>query len=202
MLASLIRRHFGPSHIQRLAASIALSIAAHVGILQIQIRAPSLVAFPTPSQKVVTLSVSLRADERLPLPRPTGNLHYQEEASAARDKFVELTELPAKIVRREFNPPIYIPAKELSRKPQPLADWDSISWKLPPQAKGSVAVTAYISETGVVDRLEFPDSISSEMQEWIRDVLFAGTAFSPGERSGIPVPTRITFEFALSPIRH
>ena len=192
----------GPSHIQRLAASIALSIAVHVGILQIPIRVPGLAAFLTPYPKVVTLSVSLRTDEHLPLPHPTEALHDQDEKSAPRDRIVELSTWPTKIVRRTSSPPLYIPANELSHKPQPLADWDSMSWKLPPQAKGSVVVTAYISATGTVDRLEFPDSVSSEMQEWIRDVLFAGTAFLPGERSGIPVPTRITFEFALSPIRH
>ena len=101
----------------------------------------------------------------------------------------------------EFEPVLYIPTEELTRKPEPLKDWDELAWSLPPQAQGRVVLTIYISASGSVDNLEYASPIAHELQEWIRDVLLVGVPFSPGERDGKPVPTRLTLEFDLSAIR-
>ena len=98
-------------------------------------------------------------------------------------------------------PPVYLPAKELSLKPRLTIDWDELSWRLPPQAHGSVSLTLYISSRGSVDRIEYAGPVSSELHEWIEHSLMKGTPFAPGERNGVPVASRMTVELDLSALR-
>lgn len=99
------------------------------------------------------------------------------------------------------HPVVYVPSNELTRKPVPVGDWDDLSWRLPPQAHGTVILTIYISSTGTVNRFEFGNPVSSELHEWISGLLMKGAPFMPGERQGIPVPTRMTIELDLSSMR-
>lgn len=98
-------------------------------------------------------------------------------------------------------PHVYLPAKELSLKPRLTIDWDELSWRLPPQAHGSIRLTLYISSRGSVDRIEYASPVSSELHEWIDNTLSKGTPFAPGERHGVPVASQITVELELSALR-
>jgi hypothetical protein len=185
----------------RLEACIALSLAVHTGFLILPFHTPADVVFPAPYVLTVALpsntvdSIQKELNQQI---RPDEPKH---QTITPDPNLVELTPQQVERKRSKGSPPVYFPAAELTRKPMPLADWNEFGWRLPPQTQGTVSLTVFISATGVVDRIEFPQSISSEIQEWVRDTLFVGARFQPGERNGLPVPTRITYQFELAPIQ-
>lgn len=189
-----------PSHSKRLAVCIAFSTAAHVAALLLPLRTPRIVAYPPARPVVVTLPAKDISQTQPTLPLLGYAATSDFEANRVQREAIELAPLASEFNKGEAAT-VYLPANELTRKPRPLADWDALGWKLPPQAQGVVNVTIYVSATGEVDKLEFANSVSSEIQEWVRDVLIAGTRFSPGERNGLPVPSRTTIELELAPIR-
>lgn len=185
----------------RLEACIALSLAVHAGFLTLPFHTPAIVAFPSPNILTVALpsnTVDSIQEELIQQNHPDEMKH---QTIIPDPNLVELT--PQHVERKSSKPPqpVYFPAAALTRKPIPLADWSEFGWRLPPQTQGIVSITVFISATGVIDRVEFPQSVSSEIQEWVRDTLFVGARFQPGERNGLPVPTRITYQFELAPIQ-
>lgn len=186
----------------RLEACIALSLAIHAGFLMLPFHAPANITFPAPYLLKVVLPSNTVASTRAELNKPKLLDETKHQTVTVDPNLVELT--PPQIEKRSSKaaPPVYFPATELTRKPMPLTDWTEFGWRLPPQTQGIVFITVFISATGVVDRVEFPQSVSSEIQEWVRDTLIVGARFQPGERNGLPVPTRITYQFELAPIQH
>ncbi len=203
MLASLNGRVSWSSHGKRLAISIVLSVAVHIGTLSIPMFAFNPSSFTSSRLIVVSLPTKAKLDLHPQMKDPKDSAPLANSGTPIpRQRIVELSAAPEINRLSGSAKPIYFPASELTLRPKVLADWDELGWKLPPQAHGMVRVTVYISSSGKVDILEFENSISSEIQEWVRDVLLTGTPFSPGERHGVPVPTRITFEFDLTPLRN
>jgi outer membrane biosynthesis protein TonB len=179
-------------------ASIAFSLAFHFLLISLPFHPLVREVSPHPPLHATLTSVAVPVADKRSSPVE------KQEAGAAEvtrpnPEIVDLT--AARAPGSAFEPGLYIPTGELTRKPEPLQDWDELAWRLPPQAHGRVVLTIYISASGAVDKLEYATPIANEFQEWIRDVLLAGIPFSPGERDGKPAPTRLTLQFDLSAIR-
>ena len=188
----------------RFCVCIALSLAAHTAIIALPRRTaiPYLRVYSPPLFVSLPSSIVESGFRKIPAPSETigGNIM----PAAPQQQIVEVAtpnHMARQIQIASELPAIYIPAKELTRKPAPLIDLDELSWRLPPQAHGTVILTLYLSANGAVDRFEFDSPVSSELHTWIKDSLMKGTRFSPGERQGIPVQASITIQLELSALR-
>jgi len=177
------------------------SALAHIAILAIPLHTPSGIRYPPPPL----------LEARLILPEKPGTAidEFQGRSPPAGNAYIATIpeRMPIEIGPSPQESPVlltqaaYLPADTLTRRPEPLRDWDELAWQLPPQANGTLVLELYISSAGVVDRVETLHSSSDELTDWATKRLFQGAAFSPGEFAGKPVATVMRIELDLSAIR-
>ncbi len=182
----------------RLFLSFAISFALHLVVIAITgFTLPVSPSFQPRMQIEVILPQRLE-----PQDATTVSLAANPEDSSLNAPHIKTLsdENSARISKAQTSNQLYIAAKELTRKPEPLADWEMLGWKLPPQSGGRVRMKLFISLEGRVDKIEFLDPVTNELHHWFQNHLMAGIQFSPGQVEGISVPSFLTVEINLAPL--
>lgn len=134
-----------------------------------------------------------------PVPEP---LQQTMDPLPLRDSsIVELTPIPESPppAAELQSPLVFLPAAALTVRPKLLnPDWlDEVAWRLPVQVRGRAMLTIEIDAEGNV-RNVLADGANSEFVEWLQQRVAEHARFSPGERDGVAVPSRVRVEVDLS----
>jgi len=179
---------------RRLLQALIGSLLLHLAVLIFPL-APAAVprAYPPPLSVLLPNS----ADNRIVHLEREPPLPVSEQRRADPEaRIVELTPAPKDSSNRR-EPTVFLPVSALSVKPRLLnPDWLDEAWTLPPQASGRVTVSIEIDENGGIHDV-YAENAASELADWIVPRIRERAKFSPGERGGVPVPSRVRVELDL-----
>lgn len=185
----------------RMTAALFFSSVLHLIFISLPFQTSATpVSLPSLIVSLPALQPRQAREEPIPVSTSTAQAEISLPGQDARIKELTPSRQTSTSPHHETSHSAYFPVSELTRKPRLLIDLEELSWRLPPQAHGMVILTLYLSDKGEIDNIEFDSPVTSEIHDWIRDTLSKSPPFSPGERYGMPVPSRLKIELILSGI--